>query len=165
MLKSNETSDDYRNVYFSNLKILSTTRHDSITDGRLEAIDSVFRDIAKSNTDQAHPCLTEMTPNISTSHNTQDAEVSYSCEDNPEVSPQQLHRDIPILLTIQYTNSDTLIGAVEGFLRENEETVDHIHACQHCASTEVKHLGQIAEISQWRRSLMMQLNLRTKSLV
>jgi hypothetical protein len=72
-------------------------------------------------------------------------------------------------MSVQYHNEESLTSAVEGFLRDyrdiNGDTLEKVVTCQHCASTEVQHSGQIAEISHWRTSLMTKLNLRTRAFV
>jgi hypothetical protein len=161
MLKSQKTADSYKNVYLSNLKLISTTRHCAITDKRLWTIDSVLRDIEA-----------EQVPEEGVLCEDKPTETSVdSPEPEPTVpdAPRETYPTVPILMSVQYQNEESLTSAVEGFLRDyrdsNGGTLEKVVTCEHCASTEVQHSGQIAEISHWRTSLMTKLNLRTRSFV
>lgn len=164
MLKSKRIADNYENVYLSNLKILSTTRHTSVTDITLHAIDAVLQDIESQKVVPPPPevvCATvEEQPQQPL------AECDHA-EDEPLSTPPP--PPIPILMAIQYHDIDHLTGAVEGFLRDYRDvdgkTIESTQTCKHCLSTEVQHSEHIAEISHWRKTLMHKLNLPTSAYV
>ncbi len=161
MLKSHKTADSYKNVYLSNLKLISTTRHSAITDKSLWTIDTVLRDIEAENvSEQEVPREDER---VETAVNTSEPEPTV-----PD-TPREKYPVVPILMSVQYQNEESLTSAVEGFLGDyrgtNGETLEKVVTCEHCASTEVQHSGQIAEISHWRTSLMTKLNLHTRTFV
>ena len=161
MLKSRRTEDTYQNVYLSNLKILSTTRHNTITSLKLFNIDSALRDI------QGMEDGEEQSEEVSAADKKQPEELppAEELDEQPHESPQRLL--IPILMSIQYHDTSNMISAVEGFLRDYRDVdgnpLESEHTCPHCNSTEVQHASHIAEISHWRKSLMSKLNLKTSA--
>jgi hypothetical protein len=161
MLKSKRVGDSYQNVYLSNLKILSTTRHNTITDIKLCNIDTALREIeaCKVGTDSAEevpaPAEEVLPPS------------PVAAPELPQYEPGPPPPHIPILMSIQYHDVDHLTGAVEGFLRDYRDVdgriIESVQTCKHCLSTEVQHAGHIADISHWRKTLMSKLNLPTSS--
>lgn len=160
MLKSKKVGDTYQNVYFSNLKILSTTRHNTITEIKLDNIDSALRDIQAEVCDPDSPApeveLEQLEPSLPEEELVEEEE-----------EPTQDRTPLPILMSIQYHDVDNMVAAVEGFLRDyrdvDGQVIESVQTCHHCLSTEMQHAGHIAEISHWRKSLMAKLNLHTRA--
>jgi hypothetical protein len=165
MLQSKRVGDSYQNVYLSNLKILSTTRHNTITDIKLCNIDTVLREIEACNvgTDAAEGAPTPAEEVFLPS--TASEPVAEPEQPPHELGPAPPH--VPVLMSIQYHDVDHLTGAVEGFLRDYRDVdgriMESVQTCKHCLSTEVQHAGHIADISHWRKTLMSKLNLPTSS--
>ena len=160
MLKSKYSSDKYENVNLANLKILSTTRHSAISEQRLVDNDSVIQEIQLSNCattdtstwDSSPPAL-QMIENEPTAVNNEDVRES-------EITVEQ---QITVIMSIQYAQFSDISGAVECFLKEYQEKhnsniptlqLSAEPICSHCASTEVTHAEHIAQLSNWRKSLM-----------
>lgn len=162
MLKSKATGDSRRNTNLQNLKLLSTSRYSAITDHRLENIDEVLREIEAETCDCTQ--IVTPVPDISA---LQDPVQDVSSQDTDEcnTTTEDTGTEIPVLMTIQYSNALDIIGAVEGYLNSNRQLYEqqgtHMIVCPQCESTEVKHAEQIAEISRWRKSFMSSLNLKT----
>ncbi|KAJ1422988.1 hypothetical protein B484DRAFT_452081 [Ochromonadaceae sp. CCMP2298] len=169
MLRSSLARDDYLNVNLSNLKLLSTTRHEAKIEKRLRDIDEVLRDIEGSGLDNAIARIEESEEQ----QQEQPIEPAPSNvgqrKPNPPASGENT---VPILLSIQHNNFRDIVGAVETFLTDYTS----IHSvtdmgsseecsCHHCSSTEIKHAEKLADISTWRKSLMTSLKLKTKTFV
>mmetsp|Transcript_1511 Transcript_1511/g.2495 ORF Transcript_1511/g.2495 Transcript_1511/m.2495 type:complete len:178 (-) Transcript_1511:2802-3335(-) len=175
MLKSQEVGDDYKNVNLSNLKILSTTKNTAKSAHTLEKIDAALRDIEAVVVDE----------NFAEGDHTADKDAYYTNSEEDiirigqrmKLTPRTESEKIPIILSIQHENLHDIVGAVETFLHTYQqshrseatysatrfkEDTTHRH-CKHCDSTEIRHAEQIAHMSKWRKSLMANLNLKTKT--
>jgi hypothetical protein len=186
MLKSSHAADSYLNVNLSNLKLLSTTRHDAKIEKRLLDIDEVLRDIEGNGLDNAIAGIEE-----SEEQKEQPVEPPTNLNvGKRKPNPPASGEGVPILLSIQHNNFHEIVGAVETFLMDYKivhtdvpgiNGIQSIHgldsvdsslpvcqrdcSCAHCSSLEIKHAEQIADISTWRKSLMSSLKLKTKTFV
>lgn len=161
MLKSKKVGDQYRNVNLSNLKLLSTTRNTctGISDRQLRYIDDTLRDIEALN------CGDEKDPEPEPQ--AVDESIEPVVDNVPFVKEEKANtqEEIPILMSIQYNNYQDVVGAVEGFLKQSQQTYhpDFVSesVCKICSTVEVTHADKLAQLSAWRKNFMMQLNLKT----
>lgn len=163
MLKSNRTGDSRSNTNLRNLKLLSSSRHGSITDSRMEFIDDVLREIDAEHVESTEDKNIEVP--FSKEIDVSDQIVVNDANDDCNTTTETIQNELPVLMAIQYNNISDIIGAVEGFLNSNRQIYEdqgtNMIVCPQCESTEMKHSEQIAEISKWRKSFMSSLNLKT----